>query len=70
MKRRIFWYVFYCFFRLPIYESIAAIFWQSASYVIIFYKFKLKNCAQKSTWSCKVVNCPYQIRLHAYGDRL
>ena len=25
--------LFYCFFRLPIYESIAAIFWQSASYV-------------------------------------
>ena len=27
--------LFYCFFRLPIYESIAAIFWQSASYVFI-----------------------------------
>ena len=25
--------LFYCFFRLPIYESIVAIFWQSASYV-------------------------------------
>ena len=24
------------FFKLPIYESIAAIFWQSASYVLIF----------------------------------
>ena len=34
MKRRIFLVcLFYCFFRLPIYESIAAIFWQSASYV-------------------------------------
>ena len=37
MKRRIFLVcLFYCFFfRLPIYESIAAIFWQSASYVLI-----------------------------------
>ena len=36
MKRRIFLVcLFYCFFRLPIYESIAAIFWQSASYVKI-----------------------------------
>ena len=36
MKRRIFLVcLFYCFFRLPIYESIAAIFWQSASYVHI-----------------------------------
>ena len=34
MKRRIFLVcLFYCFFRLPIYESFAAIFWQSASYV-------------------------------------
>ena len=34
MKRRIFLVcLFYCFFRLPIYESIAAIFWQYASYV-------------------------------------
>ena len=35
MKRRIFLVcLFYCFlFGLPIYESIAAIFWQSASYV-------------------------------------
>ena len=37
MKRRIFWSVFFTvFFKLPIYESIAAIFWQSASYVIKF----------------------------------
>ena len=37
MKRRIFLVcLFYCLFRLPIYESIAAIFWQSASYVLIF----------------------------------
>ena len=36
MKRQIFLVcLFYCFFRLPIYESIAAIFWQSASYVNI-----------------------------------
>ena len=35
MKRRIFLVcLFYCFFRLPIYESIAAIFWKSASYVL------------------------------------
>ena len=34
MRRRVFLVcLFYCFFRLPIYESIAAIFWQSASYV-------------------------------------
>ena len=34
MKRRIISVcLFYCFFRLPIYESIAAIFWQSASCV-------------------------------------
>ena len=41
MKRRIFWSVFFIvFFRRPIYESIAAIFWQSASYVFdIFYSF-------------------------------
>ena len=33
-KDEIFWSVFFTvFFRLPIYESIAAIFWQSASYV-------------------------------------
>ena len=39
MKRRIFLVcLFYCFFfRLPIYESIAAIFWQSASYVNILF---------------------------------
>ena len=37
MKRRIFLVcLFCCFFRLPIYESIAAIFWQSASYVAKF----------------------------------
>ena len=42
MKRRIFLVcLFYCFFRLPIYESIAAIFWQSASYV---YNSKDLNC--------------------------
>ena len=38
MKRRIFLAcLFYCFFfRLQIYEAIAAIFWQSASYVFIY----------------------------------
>ena len=40
MKRQIFLVcLFYCFFRLPIYESIAAIFWQSASYVFVFVEF-------------------------------
>ena len=35
MKRRVFLVcLFYCFFRLSIYESIAAIFWQSASYIL------------------------------------
>ena len=35
MKRRIFWVrLIYCFFRLQIYEATAAIFWQSASYVV------------------------------------
>ena len=35
MKRQI-WSVFFTvFFRLPIYESIAAVFWQSASYVLV-----------------------------------
>ena len=39
MKRRIFLVcLFHCFFRLPIYESIAAIFWQSASYVYTLLK--------------------------------
>ena len=38
MKRRIFWSVFFTvFFRLPIYESIAAIFWQSAIFVLYLY---------------------------------
>ena len=37
MKDDFFWSVFFTvFFRLPIYESIAAIFWQSASYVCMF----------------------------------
>ena len=40
MKRRIFLVCLTVFFRLPIYESIAAIFWQSASYVL--HRF---NCA-------------------------
>ena len=38
MKRRIFlFFVFTVFLRLQIYEAIAAIFWQSASYVAMFY---------------------------------
>ena len=44
MKRRIFLVcLFYCFFRLPIYESIAAIFWQSPSYVFDFKQDTLKR---------------------------
>ena len=35
MKTVIFWSVFVTFFRLQIYAAIAAIFWQSASYVSI-----------------------------------
>ena len=42
MKRLIFLVcLFYCFFRRPIYDSIAAIFWQSASYVLKFKDFEL-----------------------------
>ena len=50
MKRRIFLVcLFYCYFRLPVYESIAAIFWQSASYVynlfiVLMEVFKLLDC--------------------------
>ena len=33
MEKLKFWSFFYCFLRLQIYEAIAAIFWQSASYV-------------------------------------
>ena len=29
-------FLVYCFFRLQIYEAIAAIFWQSASYVSFY----------------------------------
>ena len=35
MKRRIFLVCLTVFLRLQIYEAIAAIFWQSASYVVI-----------------------------------
>ena len=51
---KIFWSVFFTvFFRLPIYESIAAIFWQSASYVLFKHrllaqlKFRAKNVVSK-----------------------
>ena len=51
MKRRIFLVcLFYCFFRLPIYESIAAIFWQSASYVRFSCKEDVHMCPR-----CEVV---------------
>ena len=41
MKRLVFLIcLFYCFFsRLQIYEAIAAIFWQSASYILIVVSF-------------------------------
>ena len=40
MKRRIFWSVFFIVsLRLQIYEAIAAIFWQSASYVFFFFSW-------------------------------
>ena len=49
MKRQIFLVcLFYCFFRLPIYESIAAIFWQSASYVSEWSILKLSSVLQSS----------------------
>ena len=35
MKKRFFLVFFYCFLRLLIYEAIAAIFWRSASYVLV-----------------------------------
>ena len=39
MKSEFFWSVFFTvFFRLPVYKSIAAIFWQSASYVVFIYE--------------------------------
>ena len=60
MKSRFFWsFIFTVFFRLPIYGSIAAFFWQSASYVftsrtaiaganigllLVFYNSKNLNC--------------------------
>ena len=43
MKRRFFWSVFTVFFRLQIYEAIAAIFWQSASYVQFFMSLTRGN---------------------------
>ena len=58
MKRRIFLVcLFYCFFRLPINESIAAIFWQSASYVfyvllieaIAFFPLDDLNCVYRTS---------------------
>ena len=46
MKRRIFLVcLFYCFFKLPIYESIAAIFWQSASYVLFLFQSRCASIA-------------------------
>ena len=40
MKQRIFLVcLLYCFFRLPIYESIAAIFWQSAVFLFCRHDF-------------------------------
>ena len=51
MKRQIFLAcLFYCFFRLPIYESIAAIFWQSASYFFVRSVHTFSRFL-KSNWS-------------------
>ena len=49
MKRQFFFGLSFLlfFFRLPIYESIAAIFWQSASYVFV--------AEQHEEWSVKRV---------------
>ena len=54
MKRRIFLVcLFYCFFRLPIYESIAAIFWQSASYVFCLPHCRHVHCSAPGwSWIC------------------
>ena len=39
-KDELFWSVFFTvFFRLPIYEPNAAIFWESASYVLKMFEF-------------------------------
>ena len=54
MKRRFFWSVFFTvFFRLPIYESIAAIFWQSASsvlFVVFFCYLVIQSPNNKHKW--------------------
>ena len=52
MKRQIFLVrLFYCFFfRLPIYESIAAIFWQSASYVTVFLRLQIYEAIAAIFW--------------------
>ena len=49
MKRQnFFWSVFFTVFRLPIYESTAAIFWQSASYVFHPFRVEFLRAAKRS----------------------
>ena len=36
LKKEFFWFFLIIFLTLQIYEAIAAIFWQSASYVFVF----------------------------------
>ena len=51
MKRGIFWSVFFTvFLRLQIYKAIAAIFWESASYVLqITFKMERESNENKSS---------------------
>ena len=51
MKRQIFWVcLFLLFIRLPIWESIAAIFWQSASYVTLFFRLPIYESIAAIFW--------------------
>ena len=56
MKRRIFWSVFFTvFFRLPIYESIAAIFWQSCQLCYGFVCLSIISAVGKLIFTVSVV---------------
>ena len=55
MKRRVFWSVFFnVFSRLPIYESIAAIFWQSASYLYTSISLTSLSLRNRSMFNYKM----------------
>ena len=61
-KTNFFGLSFLLFFRLPIYESIAAIFWQSASYVIRLFPLSFLTVHHlQSLWTTKQVSfaCPH-----------